>query len=527
MSASSIAALMKPVGPKAEAFAWDKRIITGIMGPVGSAKTTTCIRKMIHAALWQNPGPDGVRRARWAVVRDTYPLLRKTVLQSWFSWFPKEIGQWNGESPFQHNLRLFIPGFGTIELEILFAAMGEARAEDVMRGWELTGLWLNEADLLSKAVFSFGMGRIGRYPDAKLGGCTWRGIIIDMNAPDVENWTYDLLVDQNLGLDKELEEMLREELGDLFGVGFYVQPGGRSKDPPPENIANLPKGYYAQQMIGQTQDYIRRMVDNLFGAVRRGQPVYPEYQDAIHCAKETLKPIAGVPIRLAVDGGLTPAAVFMQRDHRGQVRILGEEVTFADNEETELEQLGPTAFAKKCARYFQDNFPDSELADPAWADPATTAGENAGGEDLSWRQTFQKELSKELGRKIRTKPAPVKGNALTPRLEAVRKTMLTLVEGGQPGFLICPTRCRILRRGFKGMYVYRRSNLQGGHGRYVDEPVKNDYSHVQDAAQYGCVGLAKAGNGESSNTSHPGEGRENSRRPVKVEGAYDVFGGGR
>lgn len=526
---SALASLMSSVGPVAERFAWDKRLITGIMGPVGSAKTTTCIRKMIHGALWQKPGPDGVKRARWGVIRDTYPLLKKTVLQSWFGWFPKKLGEWNGESPFEHTLRFKVMWRGrveTVELTVLFAAIGDARVEDVMRGWELTGLWLNEADLLSKKVVSFGLGRIGRYPDAKLGGCTWRGIIIDMNAPDVENWTYELLVEQKVGIDKDAESELREVLGEMFGVGFHVQPGGRSVDPKPENIDNLPRGYYAQQMIGQSQDYIRRMIDNEFGAVRRGQVVYTEYRDALHCAKARIEPIAGVPLRLSVDGGLTPAAVFQQRDHRGQIRTLREVVVFADDEDTELEQLGATAFAEMVARTAQDHFPDNPIAEIGFCDPAAIAGEAARGEDLSWRQTFQKALSKALGYKVRIRPAPVKGNALTPRLEAVREPMKRMVEGGDPAYIICPVGCPVLRRGFKGMYVYRRTKLQDGHGRYVDEPVKNDYSHVQDANQYGCVSYAKsASDGTTPSTGHPGEPEKRGRQ-VKNDRAYNVFRGG-
>jgi len=526
---------MKPVGPKAEAFVWDKRMITGIMGPVGSAKTTSCIRKMIQSTLWQNPGPDGVRRAKWGVIRDTYPQLKKTALASWFTWFPKELGQWNGEAPFEHTVSILIPGQGKLEITVLFAAMGENKVEDVMRGWELTGLWLNEGDLLSKSVFTYGLGRIGRYPGAVLGGCTWRGIILDMNAPDVENWTYDVFVDQNLGLDKEIEESVKEDLGELFGVGFYRQPGGRSKDPMPENITNLPKGYYAQQMIGASADYVRRFIDSLFGATRRGQPVYPEYNDEIHCAKlesraHKLAPIPGVPITIATDQDLSAAAVVMQRDHRGQVRILGEIVNFADNDETELEQLGATAFGRKCGRYCKDEFPDNPVADIAWCDPAATAGESATGADPSWRQNFQKGLNEELGRTgndtIRVKAAPIPGNKIDERLDAVRKPMLRLVEGGEPGFKICPVRCKVTRRGFTGMYVFSRIQLRGGHGSWQDKPLKNDYANVQDAIQYGCIAIAKHGNGRISGTGHhhPGSGPAATR--VQNVKDYDIHAGG-
>lgn len=523
-----VAQLMKPIGPKAEAFSADKRMITGIMGPVGSGKTTTCVKKMILSALWQDPGPDGVYRAKWGVVRDTYPQLRKTALASWFYWFPKTIGTWNGEAPYEHTITITVMNGVRkclVELTVIFAAIGENRAEDVMRGWELTGCWLNEGDLVAHEVFAYAMTRIGRYPGAAMGGCKWRGLIVDMNAPDIENWTYGVLVEQDLGLDAEVEKALREELGELFGIGFYVQPGGRSKDPPPENIQNLPKGYYAQQVMALSKKpwLVRRMVDNEFGPVRHGQVVFPEYQDKLHCAEEKLQPISGVKLRIAADAGNTPAAVIGQRDHRGQIRVLGEVVVFSENEDDELEQLGAYTFGKLVGRYCKDEFPNNEVDDRVFVDPAAFAGEKATGADPSWRQNFQRGLREELGQEIRVKRAPTKANRLEERLQAVRTPMLRLVEGGEPGFLICPVRCKVLRRGFKGMYVIQRVNMQGGFGRFSDAPAKNDYSHVQDAGQYLCLAILKGDNDNDPGVSHPGEKRE--RRTVQVDRNYNIHSG--
>ncbi len=534
----TVATLMKPVGPKAEAFAFDKRLITGIMGPVGSAKTTTCIRKMIHGALWQRPGPDGVYRAKWGVIRDTYPQLKKTALASWFAWFPKKVGKWSGEAPFEHNVRFkvvvgppFVPvrQAVTVELSVIFAAIGEHKAEDVMRGWEVTGIWMNEGDLVSQEVFAYAVTRVGRYPSANQGGCHWRGLILDMNAPDVDNWTYETFVDQDLGIDDELMIELRAELGEQFGIGFYVQPGGRSKDPKPENIENLPKGYYAQQVfaLSKKPHLLRRMVDNLFGPVRKGQPVFPEYQDELHC--RDVPPIKGVPIRLAVDAGNTPAAVFGQRDSNGQVRILSEVVIFAESEEDEISQIGGTAFGKMVGNAFLDRYGDFyELAEIGWCDPAGSAGEGAEAADASWRQNFQKGLREALGRTdIKIRPSSVPGNGLDKRLEAVRGPMLRLVEGGKPGLVIANDNCKILRRGFKGAYIYKRTSMATGSGRYEYKPVKDDYSHVQDAAQYLCWGLTRHGNGDaaSAGRQHPGEKRGNGRRAIRVERDYDIHRG--
>lgn len=479
---SNMPMLMAPVGPVAEAFVWDKRLVTAINGPVGSAKTSMCIRKCINIGIWQNRGPDGIRRARVGVVRDTYPQLRKTVLESWFTWFPKEMGQWNGESPFSHKISIYVPGVGRLELEMLFAAIGDKKVEDVMRGWELTALWLNEADLLARAVFRLGITRIGRYPSMMMGGCAWRGILMDLNAPDGDNWTYPLLWDGDMGLDAETQAELVAEFGPLFGIGFHRQPGGRSKYPLPENMHNLPKGYYQQMMIGQSADFIRRMIDNEVGAVRNGMPAYPEFIDRRHVPSEPIKAIRGLPIDLGVDGGLTPAAAMGQQMPNGQGRVLDELVRWIDAEQQQLDQVGPTEFGKELRRKLDLDYADNSVRH-VWSDPAAIAGEGAAGEDRSWRQLFQQAL----GYPVRS--SPVKRNSLEIRLDAVRGKMRRLVGDAEPEYLLSPI-CKFNRRGKNSGYVYRRTALSGGDDRYKNEPVKNQYSHLQDAEQYLVCGWA-------------------------------------
>jgi hypothetical protein len=67
-------------------------------------------------------------------------------------------------------------------------------------------------------------------------------------------------------------------------------------------------------------------------------------------------------------------------------------------------------------------------------------------------------------------------------------------------------RCKYLRKGFKGMYVIQRTKMQGGMGRFADAPIKNDYSHVHDANQYGCVDEKRGDNDndEDGGVKHPG-----------------------
>ena len=57
-----------------------------IMGPVGSGKTTAAIFELLKRSAQQAPGVDGVRRTRWAIVRQTLQQLRMTVLLDILTW---------------------------------------------------------------------------------------------------------------------------------------------------------------------------------------------------------------------------------------------------------------------------------------------------------------------------------------------------------------------------------------------------------------------------------------------------------
>ncbi len=490
----------KPVGPVAARFRDDKTFITSIMGPYGSAKTTTCFQKIINAAMWQRPDRDGVRHSRGMVVRATYGQLQTNVMEDWFAWFPKTADNWNGDK-MEHDLWLEVPNFGTLHIQVLFRACeDEKRAEALFKGVNLTWVWLNEVDTLLPSVLRFALPRVGRFPGTREGGCAWSGVFADMNAPDVDNWTYDLLVNRNMGIAEETLQVFRDAYGPLFGIGFHRQPGGL--EPGAENKANLPPGYYERLMMTLSANDKRRFVDNEFGAVRSGQPVYPEFNDRFHVATDALAALPGKGAILALDGGTTPAAVLLQRDDAGQIRVLDEIVVFSNDAQTALERMGPKGFARIVKRHMDDQWPKLRIDDIV-GDPAMFYGEH--DDDLAWASDF----AAEFGRKVR--PAPVKGNRITPRLEAVRSGLVQNI-GPNPGFLLSP-RCKKLRQGFNAGYVYTRIKLSTAGGRWKDEPEKNDFSHVHDALQYGCCWLTKKGQ-----ASEDSDEERAARRAARAKG---------
>lgn len=463
---------LEPVGPVADRFINDTKFISAIMGPYGSAKTTSCFQKIINAALWQKPMADGVRRIAVCCVRATYSQLATNVMQDWFRWFSQTKVNWNGELN-RHIVRRSVIGLGDIEITMWFRAMGDLKAEEVFKGMSLTILWLNEVDTLDPTVMRFGLPRVGRYHGSVHG---WNGVIADFNAPDVDNWTYDLLVEGNIGLDEEVLAAFREQFGDDFGIGFHRQPGGL--DPNAENLQNLRKGYYQSMMLTLSENEQRRFIHNQFGAVRAGQPVFPEFNDRMHMAESPLRPVPDLSIVMGIDGGRTPSLVFGQLDN-GQLRILDELVIYDPGKDNELERMGPTAFAELAREFVSVAYPRATLG-LGFYDPATDWGEY--DDDGTWIDIFRREFGGKW------KPGGEEGNRLEPRLEAVRGR-LNASPGGRPAILISPM-AKMLRRGFNNGYVIERVQTSAG-GRFRDKPTKNDFSHVQDALQYLCLGIGQ------------------------------------
>lgn len=487
MGGVSPVSLFAPVGPVAEAFVNGQMLIEAIMGPYGSAKTTMCIRKAVMMTLWQNPGPDGVRRSRGAVVRDTYSQLETNVLNSWFTWFPKDLpgSEWNGRE-MKHVVRFAVNTLDgsppiRIEMEVYFRAMGDRKAEDVLKGLELTWLWLNEVDTLDRSVLRFGLPRCGRYPSAKDGGCAWYGVMCDFNAPDEDNWTYELLVEKRLPIDDKAAASLREKVGPRFGIAFHRQPGGR--EPGAENLGNLPPGYYDSMIIGMSENDIKRFVDNEFGAVRKGQPVYPEFNQAVHVSDTDLRCNPDLPMLGGLDGGRTPALVLGQYDPTAdQLRILREVVLYDPQKRTELRRLGAKAFGEIAAAHAAEWFPEATFG-VLFYDPAIDWGTEEDGYDFlaEFTEAFPWE---------RTSPGGEPGNRIDPRLDATRKR-LTALPGGKPALLLnADPACRVLRLACKSGYVLERVGEGGGKtGRFRSIPEKNDYSHVADAIAELCLGV--------------------------------------
>jgi len=217
----------------------------------------------------------------------------------------------------------------------------------------------------------------------------------------------------------------------------------------------------------------------IYGTIRDGKPVYPEYNDFIH-ASDKVKGEKELEICLGWDFGLTPSLVVGQMTEQGQVKLLAELTT----EDMHVRQFARDVVKPFLSRHFRGVKIGFSVADPA--------GNNRGeGEGKASIKILNDEYVKEFNDtplEMGFETVAATSNDPTLRLNAV-KTFLTKMVQGKPGLIVNSVYCPVVRKGFNGEYKYRKIQATGREEVYTEKPLKNKYSHPHDAVQYLCLGF--------------------------------------
>ena len=280
--------------PTIAKFLQDGSYVRGLMGPVGSGKSYACCSEILKRAIQQKPSPrDGIKYSRFAIVRNTHPMLRTTTLKTWLEVVPENVyGPVKYAPPITHHIKLpSREGAAGIDAEIIFLALDDQKDVRKLLSLELTGAWVNEARELPVAVINGLSHRVGRFPSKADGGPTWRGIILDTNPMDDDHWYYRLAEkDRPTGrfawkffkqpggvlpvpVD-ELPDDMPEAQGYIFQAGKWWKT-----NPNAENLHNLVDGYYDQILGGKNADWIKCYAQGQYTYVQEGKPVWSEYDD--------------------------------------------------------------------------------------------------------------------------------------------------------------------------------------------------------------------------------------------------------
>lgn len=470
----------KPDGATLRAFMRDDSFVRGLRGPIGSGKSVACAVELFRRALAQAPDADGVRRTRWAVIRNTNPQLKTTTIKTWLEWFPEDVfGKFNWAPPFTHRIKV-----ADVDMEVIFLSMD--RPEDVRKllSLELTGAWVNEAREIARVIIAAIVSRVDRYPSMKDGGegATWAGMIMDTNAPAADHWWPMMSGEAPIPEDMPMEDRLMLVRPDNWR--FFTQPPamhdkrdgqgaltGYEINPERENARYIKEQYYRNLIGGQKRAWIENMVQNKLGAIFEGGPVYPAFSRELHVARERLVPLEGLPIHIGLDFGLTPAATFGQR-LRGRWLIFRELVEVS---------MGAKRFGERL-REIMAMWPGFEFV---------ITGDPAGDQRAQTDETTPFEILRATG--IVARPAST--NDWLIRHGAVEQTLTRLVEG-RPGLLVDPG-CHVLIAGFDGGY-----HIPQGKDRPDKTGQGAKYSHPHDALQYMMLG---GGEGRALMGQAPGQ----------------------
>ncbi len=419
----------------------------------------------------QEKSPDGKRKSRWAIIRNTNPQLRTTTIKTWLDWFPEDDwGRFSWSVPYTHKISK-----SDLELEVIFLALD--RPEDVKKllSLELTGIWINEAREIPKSIIDACTMRVGRYPSMRDGGPTWTGVIADTNAPEEDHW-WPIMAGE-VPIPDHISSEESRMLVKPDNWKFYTQPSAMLEDkdeeglivkynpnPVAENKKHMMDSYYPNLIQGKTKSWIDVYVMNRLGHIQDGKPVYNMFRTDVHVANEEIPVADGMPLFIGLDFGLTPAAVFGQKV-RGRWLLLQEIVAF---------DMGIVRFTELLKYEIAKTY--KGLVIDIYGDPA-------GDFRVQTDEATPFQIMRSQG--IKARPAP--SNDVSLRIEAVETALSRLVEG-KSGFLLNNS-CVNLKKGFNGGYHYRRIQTSGD--RYDEKPNKNKYSHVHDALQYMLMGAGE------------------------------------
>jgi hypothetical protein len=455
--------LLRSAGPVSDAFIMSGDRIACIVGPQGSGKTIASQKKGAVEAQRIRPGSDGVRRYVLGVFRQLYDSLWKATIPSWWKIFPRDLpgSQWTGASPrAATQIIRFQDSWGLVEWTTHFLAFGETADPENLRGLEFTDVLLPEVDTLPPDLLTWLIGRIGRNPPAEVTGRQGR-IWSDMNAPDVLNWTYKTFYENRLD-----------------GYALYRQPGGL--DVGAENLESYRdkldarstgREYYIQQAeLNAANDWwIKRMIHGIPGMSRATDLVYEQFDERTMLARSTIKPEPLLPVIAGIDGGLTPAAVYVQERGDGQLVILGE-IALARGG---MDELGAAMLAYEAWR-----FPHGRFGFVRRCDPSMLAGEDSDTDDpddqLVSKGSDRQRLAAILGDEV----LPAITQQTGRRWDAVRAK----IRGPWPPLLLDPS-CIGLLRGFLQTYALRK--LRGTNDLSSVQPTFD--THVHDALQYAAL----------------------------------------
>ena len=449
----------KPPG-SVEPFLVSDKFISLIVGPVGSTKTTAGLVKIAYEAQKVAAGPDGIRRSRCAVIRNTNQMLMDATIPDFLKWFPDGVA-----GVFMKSDKRFLLKFGDVECEVLFRGLDDANDVRRLLSLQLSFGVMDEFREIHKDIYEALQGRLGRYPDGILvphrpewgvdsKGNPIKGCVDDFGKPAKKVWGMTNPPD----IDSYWEGVINDP---PENAAVFIQPSGLS--PEADWIEHLPSDYYENLAQGKSEDWIDVYIHAKFGKTLAGKPVFRSFNRDQHVSKTALTPIiaSANPIIIGFDcTGLGPAAVFGQLGMGGRLYIF--DAIFA-------EDMGPLRFIRERLK---------PLVSAKYAGARVAVVIDPAGMARNSDEKTVVEILKAEGFQAR----PARTNAIPARISVVEQYLTRTIDG-KSGILIDPG-CVELIQAFNGKYRYKNKK----DGTTEDTPQKvRPWADLMDSLQYLCL----------------------------------------
>lgn len=301
---------------------------------------------------------------------------------------------------------------------------------DALRGIYLDGAVLDEYAFIDPTIFS---SIIRPALSDRLGWCVFS------STPNGRNHFYDLLLQAQTSEDWYWTVLKASETG-------VVDPA-ELKD--------------ARKTM--TEEEYNREYECSFDSII-GKRIYPEFRHRTHVAQTSIAPLHPTTIYRGWDNtGLSPAIAFSYLTSTGQWRIF-KEFCFEDTgimEATETVIVWGNHMLPAGCKFVD------------YGDPAGRIRDTNKGSARDYITIKAREMGVDLYIADGVQTWKVRRESVANRLNRF--------ANGEPGLLVDPE-CKTIIEGFDGGYSFRElANLPG---MFVEEPIKNKYSHIQDAIQY-------------------------------------------
>ena len=110
----------------------------GVRGPLGSGKSVGCCAEVMSRILRQKAFI-GLRRSRWAIIRNTYGELKTTTIKTWMDWYGA-VTKISYGHPIMGLINMPLQDGTAVQAELVFISLDRPDHVKKLKSLELTGV---------------------------------------------------------------------------------------------------------------------------------------------------------------------------------------------------------------------------------------------------------------------------------------------------------------------------------------------------------------------------------------------------